>query len=67
MYKPSAPKECGNGHRLGPGKVVVAFRHCSCTGAGVGGGHITYRCRVCDHVTAWGCVDETKRSDYQPG
>lgn len=67
VYTPSAPDKCGNGHRFGPNLVLVGFRHCSCPGASVGGGHRTYRCRVCNDVTLWGCVDETKHSNYQPG
>lgn len=68
VYTPSAPDRCRNGHVYQPYRVLVGFRHCSCSGASVGGGHRTYACRVegCADRIVWGCVDETKLSDYRP-
>lgn len=43
----SAPLSCPAGHVLGPGRVLVGWYPCQCSGAR-GGGHRTWRCRVCD-------------------
>jgi hypothetical protein len=42
-----ALSHCPNGHRLGPGKVLVSYLPCWCSGTG---GHRTYWCRACDSV-----------------
>ncbi|NKT60965.1 hypothetical protein GS885_23430 [Rhodococcus hoagii] len=42
-----APKQCPNGHPLGPGRVLVGWFACSCTERG---GHRTYDCRQCGAV-----------------
>jgi hypothetical protein len=38
------PTGCPNGHRLGPGEVLVGHQAC----LGHGGGHTTSTCRTCD-------------------
>jgi hypothetical protein len=38
------PATCPNGHRLGPGRVLVGWQACDC------GGHRTWACRECDGV-----------------
>lgn len=50
------PRTCGNGHRFGPNRVLLSFLLCRCDAVppedrGVGGGHRTWMCRVCGHVT----------------
>lgn len=45
-----APTHCGNGHRLGPGRVEVRFVPCRCDRAS-DGGHYTWTCSACRHVT----------------
>lgn len=43
------PAECPHGHQLGPGRVLVRFRKCTCPGARTGtmGGHILHECDAC--------------------
>ena len=41
------PTRCPNGHRLGPGEVLVG--HVVCLGHG-GGGHTSWHCRTCDQT-----------------
>jgi hypothetical protein len=59
------PRACGNGHRLGPDRVLLSFLLCHCDKipAGrrhTGGGHRTWTCRVCGHVTfSDGHTDDT--------
>jgi hypothetical protein len=62
------PTQCRSGHVYAPYRVLVGFHHCRCAGA-VGGGHLTYRCRVegCGDIRYVGCVDETLRANYRPG
>jgi len=43
------PTRCPNGHRLGPGEVLVGHQAC----LGHGGGHTTWTCRQCD-ATVYG-------------
>lgn len=46
-----APKRCPNGHRLGPHRVVVGWKPCTCATAlrpSGASGHRTYLCIVCD-------------------
>lgn len=43
-----APKYCANGHPLTGGNVLVGHAPCSC---GIPGGHASWRCRECDHIT----------------
>ena len=40
------PTHCPNGHRLGPGQVLVGHQAC----LGHGGGHTTWTCRTCDQT-----------------
>lgn len=40
-----APRECPNGHRLGPGRVLVGHQVC---GGEDPGGHTTWTCLECD-------------------
>jgi hypothetical protein len=42
-----APSHCPNGHRLGPGQVLIGTLPCWCAGAA---GHRTYWCRDCQAV-----------------
>lgn len=44
----NAPRECVNGHWLGPQMVLVGHAACGC---GHRGGHTTWTCRECDDVT----------------
>jgi len=43
------PRECQRGHRLGPGRVLVRWQLCMCTGE-AGFGHTIVSCMVpgCD-------------------
>lgn len=45
------PMACAQGHPWGPGKVIVAFRRCTCVGDEPGKGHTVVYCRVegCQH------------------
>lgn len=43
----SPPIHCPNGHRLGPGRVLVGHQVC---GGEDPGGHTTWRCIECDAV-----------------
>lgn len=45
VVEPS-PVFCLNGHRHGPGRTLVGHQACQ-----IVGGHLTYYCRVCRHVT----------------
>jgi hypothetical protein len=40
------PSRCPNGHRLGPGEVLVGHQAC----LGHGGGHTTWTCSKCDQT-----------------
>jgi hypothetical protein len=40
------PTRCPNGHRHGPGDVLVSHQAC----LGHGGGHTTWTCRTCDQM-----------------
>lgn len=53
------PRVCGNGHRLGPGRVLLGTVLCGCAAVGRGE-HRLWSCRVCGHVTfADGHSDDT--------
>ncbi len=43
-----APVTCPAGHDLGPGRVLIGHRPCTC-----GTGHRSYRCRTCDATIFW--------------
>jgi hypothetical protein len=40
------PSSCAQGHPWGPGKIIVAFRRCTCVGDEPGQGHTVVYCRV---------------------
>ncbi|MFD4457720.1 hypothetical protein [Nocardia sp. NPDC058480] len=42
------PAACPNGHRLGPGRVLVGKIACAAVGL-----HRTHACRTCDAVIMW--------------
>lgn len=52
------PRVCGNGHRLGPGRVLLGTVLCGCA-TNRRGEHRVWQCRVCGHVTfAGGHTDD---------
>ena len=46
LRTPTPPSHCPDGHRLGPGEVLVGHQAC----LGHGGGHTSWTCRVCDQT-----------------
>jgi hypothetical protein len=40
------PSSCAQGHPWGPGKIIVAFRRCTCVGVEPGKGHTVVYCRA---------------------
>ena len=42
------PQRCPNGHRLGPGAVLVGHQPCA---GSCHGGHTTWQCAACDAIT----------------
>jgi hypothetical protein len=66
------PRTCGNGHRLGPNRVLLSFLLCHCDRIAperrhTGGGHRTWQCRVCGDVTfSDGHSDDTQLASQPP-
>ncbi len=65
------PRMCGNGHRLGPNRVLLGFLLCGCERVdeahrGTGGGHRSWTCRVCGHVTIADGHTDDAALDTQP-
>ncbi len=60
------PRVCGNGHRLGPGRVLLGTVLCACA-TGRRGEHRLWQCRTCGHLTfADGHVDNTQIRSQLP-
>ena len=47
------PASCAHGHAWGPGKIIVAFRRCTCVGDEPGAGHTVVACRAEGCGSAW--------------
>lgn len=47
QWEQPRPVACQNGHRLGPGRVLLGWQACQATQ-----GHLTWTCLRCDH-TIW--------------
>ena len=47
------PASCAHGHAWGPGKIIVAFRPCTCVGDEPGAGHTIVACRAEGCGSAW--------------
>ena len=61
LYQDDAPTHCAHGHRLGPNRVIVSPAWCSCDKVGPSRVHMSWRCRVCGHLTySDGHTDDTK-------
>lgn len=60
------PRTCGNGHRLGPNRVLVGTVQCECA-PGRRREHRCWQCRVCGHLTfADGHTDDTLIRSHLP-